>query len=123
LTFAEILALINVKPDEKDQGGAGGGIPPGQAKKTDEEILEEVENELPSLEVVEELAREVFLRLLPGGIDLSGDPTFNDRQKIDKIRRHALQIASAWVWSFPEVNQARERVKSQKFRIKKFKED
>jgi hypothetical protein len=107
------------------QATGGGGppdVPPGQEDKTDEEILEEVADEMPSEKEFEEFTREVFLQFLSTGLTpehFKREPTGVTRETLDRLWRHSLQVAVTWSEHYTDPKKAHNRVTHQKFRGKK----
>lgn len=111
------------KPDKPPGKPPGVGL--GNSGKTDEEIQTELEAELPTEAELAEFAREAFLRILPLGLSpehFQREPTSVRRQDVERLWRHALQIAEVWhrnaVMGPKTVNAA---VVRQGYRLKKFK--
>lgn len=104
--------------------------PPGrpgleETGKTDEEISEEMEEELPTEEELAKYAGEIFLRLLPAGLSadhFQREPSAVKRQDVERLWRHALQIAEVW---HRECKRGPKRVnaavRAKEYRFKKFK--
>lgn len=72
--------------------------------------------DMPSVEEVSGFAKEAFLALVTREYKVTADPTQQTRQTVDRLMKHAVQMAEAWASTASDVRKMHERIRQQHIR-------